>query len=296
MMFLGSFSGYSIDVTPINSDTTEYIEIENGIFDEVYMDGDTTIEYDTNIPDWGYTTILDAKFKNNILAGNVDFTLASISDMVIKKRKYGNYKWITIDKIPIVTEQDFNRYFNDIVVASKTKYQYAAVPIINGAEGTYQIIDVDVEFEGAFVIDSTRGYQVYLNMTSDNTTRNIPSNIIEPVNSKYPYIYYHSKMQYDRFPVSGVFIENLGNDEWDIDNGWKYREEIRNFASNQLTKIVKFYDGRIYMACVVDSITESTGNHPDLVTTTMQFVTVGDVESNSDLYYHGFSNYLEVGG
>ena len=43
MMFLGTFIGFktSLDPTPVATGTTEYFEIENGIFDEVYLDSDT---------------------------------------------------------------------------------------------------------------------------------------------------------------------------------------------------------------------------------------------------------------
>ena len=294
-MFIGSFFGCSIDTTPLDVGTTEYIEIENAIFDEVYMDSDTNVEYDMVIPKWGYSTIMNAKFKNNLLAGNVDFTLDSISDMRIRKRKKGDYKWTTIHNVPIVDEESFDFFYNDFIVASHTKYEWAAVPIINGVEGTYQIIECEVNFEGAFVSDINNTYHVYLNMTSDSLIRAIPATVIEPVGSKYPYVYYHSRQQYDRFPLSGLFAERIGCDEWDFDNGWRYRKALRDFASNQLTKIVRFYDGRIYMAASIETISENVNGHPDAVMTTMQFVEVGDPESNSDLYYHGFTNFLEAG-
>lgn len=299
MMFLGSFlsDATSLDATPLAYGTTEYISIENGVYDEVQMDSDVTAENDTDIPEWGYTTILNAKFKNNILAGNVDFTLASISDLVIKKRKQGDYKWTTIHKVPIETEDDFNFFQNDIVVASQTTYEYVAVPIVNDVEGTQQTIDVDVDFEGAFIIDPTMGYQVILNLARESLTRPLPTSVLEPVNCKYPYINHYSKIQYDKFSVTGTFIElDASNCVWNVQDGWRYRKALRDFISNQHAKIVKFYNGEIHMACAVDQISEAPDSHPDNIITTISFVECGDVESNSDLYYHGFTNFLEVIG
>ena len=86
-MFLGGFvsSASSLDATPIASQTTEYVEIENAIFDEVYMDSDTSLSPFINNPDWGHTTLMNAKFNNNILAGNVDY-------IILLRRIYnGNY-------------------------------------------------------------------------------------------------------------------------------------------------------------------------------------------------------------
>lgn len=297
MMFLGGFLACdtSMNPTPLAPDTMEYFEIENGIFDEVYIDGDTNRTPTTEIPEWGYSTILDAKFHGNILAGNVDFTLSSISDMLIKKRKKGSYKWTTIHKIPISTEEDFDFFYNDIVVASKTSYEYAAVPIVNGVEGTYQIIDVDVWFEGAFIIDPTHGYQVIAEFKREQLTRGIPSTIIEPVNATYAYTNYYAKKKYDSFSISGIFVElDWDSCSFDLENGWKYRKAFRDFISNQRSKIVKIYDGQMYMMNVIDQITENYDSHPEAVVTTIPLVECGDIESNKDLYYHGFINYLEV--
>lgn len=294
-MFVGSFLSCSIDASPLDTGKTEYVEITNGIFDEVYMDSDVEKPYDMLIPEWDYSTLLHAKFKNNLLAGNVDFTLDSISNMFIKRRMEGSYKWVTLHNVPIVDQESLNFFFNDISAASNTKYDYAAVPIINGVEGTYQVVSCETYFEGAFIIDPTHSYQLLLNMDGTNLSRNNPSEVIEPPSSRYPYVNYYSMQRYEKFSLSGIFIERIGDYDWDISHGWKYRRALRDFATNHLTKIVKFYDGRLYMACVVDSITENATGHPDAITTTMQFVEVGDPESNSDLYYHGFISYLEVG-
>ena len=296
MIFLGAISAMEINATPVNSDTTEYIQIENAIYDELYVDSDVTAEYDTTIPEWGYTTILDAKFRNNILAGNVDFTLSSISNLLVKKRKQGDYKWTTIHNVPINSDGDFDFFYNDIVVASNTTYEYAAVPIIGGVEGTYQIVDVDVKFEGCFIIDPTYGYQVIGELHRDNLTRGIPSNIIETVHSPYPYVHYYSEIKYDKFTVSGLWAElNRDTCRFDMDNAWKYRKALRDFLSNRHSKIVKWYDGQIYMACVVDQVSETMNKPHQHVITSVPFVEVGNVESNHDLYYHGFIEYLEVG-
>lgn len=297
-MFIGAFLAYdtSFDATPVDTGSTEYFEIENAVFDDVYIDNNTDLEYSTEISEWYYTTVLHAKFKNNILAGNVDFTLASISALVIKKKIEGSYKWVKLYEKEINTAEDFDFFLNDIAVASKTNYQYAAVPITNGVEGTYQITSVYVEFENAFIIDPTYGYQLIANLSKPSLTRNNPSTILEPINSKYPFVNYYSTLQYDRFTVSGLFV-NLDKNTCalDTENGWRLRKEIRDFLTNKRSKIVKFYNGEIYMAAVVDAIQENQDGHPDNVNMTINFVEVGDVNNGRDLYYHGFINYLEVG-
>jgi len=297
-MFLGGFlaSTSSLDATPVASENTTLVEISNGVFDDLFVDSNINLPYNTTIPSWDYTTLFHAHFQDNILAGNVNFTLSTISALVLKRRKKGTFLWTPLYSQAVTQEEDLDFYFNDITVASNTTYEYAAVPIINYAEGTYQTTSVDVEFDGAFILDNTKAYQVIANLSRPNLTRNNPSSVIEPVNSKYPYINYYSQSQYDSFTLTGMFI-SIDRDkcEFDFENGWRFRKEVRDFLTNRRSKIVKLYDGQIYMAAVTDNIQESTDGHPENVNTTINFIEVGDVDNGADLYYHGFSNYLEVG-
>lgn len=297
-MFLGAFLSLdtSIAATTLDTDMTSSIVIENGIYDDLFVDMNTDLEYSTTIPKWDYTTVMYARFRNNLLAGNVDFTLATISELILKKREYGSYNWTTIFSKTIKSEEDLDFFYNDIVVASNTRYQYAAVPVLGGAEGEYQVTNVDVSFDGCFIIDPTNGYKLIANLTRSSLSRNNPANIIEPINSKYPYVNYYSQSQYDSFTISGLFAPfNPNTCEFDSQNGWKYRKKVRDFLTNRRSKIVKLYDGQIYMASVVDAIQESIDGHPENVNMTINFVEVGDVNNGSDLYYHGFTDFLEAG-
>ena len=159
-----------------------------------------------------------------------------------------------------------------------------------------QTVGVYVEFDGAFIMDTTKGYHIIANLSKNNLSRNVYGSTLEPINSKYPYINYYSELDYDKFAITGMFVDyDPQTCTFDFENGWKVRKEARQFLNNKRTKIVKLYNGEIYMAAVVDQITETADRHPDNVNTTVNFVEVGDVSNNSDLYYHGFTNYLEVG-
>ena len=296
-MFLGAFLALdtSMTATIVDAGMTTSITLENGVYDDLFVDMNTDLEYSTEIPEWDYTTVMYARFRNNILAGNVDFTLSTISELILKKREYGSYNWVTIFTKKIKSEEDLDFFYNDIVVASNTKYQYAAVPVLGGAEGTYQLTEVDVSFDGCFIIDPVKGYKLVANLTRNTLSRNNPATVIEPINSKYPYVNYYSQSQYDSFTVSGLFAPINKDCTFDTKNGWKYRKEIRDFLTNRRSKIVKFYDGQMYMAAVVDAIQESIDGHPENVNMTINFVEVGDVYDGKDLYYHGFTDFLEAG-
>lgn len=219
----------------------------------------------------------------------------SVSALLIKKRKKDEYKWTTIHRIDIAKEEDFNFAYNDLTAASMTTYEYAAVPIVNGVEGTYNSIDVDVWFDGAFVMDYTYGYHIILNYSRDSLTRTIPSSVVETMDSKYPYIFYTSDINYDKIQVSGIFLDlNRDTCQFDVTQGYKLRKEVRDFLNNHKAKIVKMFDGQIYLANIIDQISETIDGNPYSVSTTFTAIECGDVENNEDLYDHGFAEYLEV--
>lgn len=300
-MFIGSFLQYNMSLDPalIDSDSQlEELVIENGIFSDVYMDANTALTPDMNIPEWGHTTVLHADFNGNLLAGNIKFPIESISKLLVKKRVSNTMQFTKILEIEVNGDKNkLNFYYNDILVASKTNYEYAVVPVVNGVEkANPQTISVDVEFDGAFIMDTTKGFHIIANLSKNNLSRNVHGSTLEPINSKYPYINYYSNLDYDSFSITGVFVDyDPQKCHFDFENSWKTRKEARQFLNNKKTKIVKLWNGEIYMANVIDQITESVDRHPDVVNTTVNFVEVGDVYDNFDLYYHGFTNYLEVG-
>lgn len=300
-MFLGSFLKYnmSLDPTPVSYEPSmEKITIENGVFSDLYIDKNTNLEFSTSVPNWNHTTVLHAKFENNLLAGNIKFPIESISKLIIKKRVENDLKLTKILEIDVNGDKEkLNFYYNDILVASKTNYEYAAVPVVNGVEkANPQTISVYVEFDGAFIMDTTKGYHIIANLSKNNLSRSVYGSTLEPINSKYPYINYYSALDYDKFSITGMFVDyDPQTCTFDFENSWKTRKEARQFLNNKKTKIVKLYNGEIYMTSVVDQITETADGHPDNVNTTVNFVEVGDVYNNADLYYHGFTNYLEVG-
>lgn len=300
-MFLGSFLKYnmSLDPTPVPYHASvEKITIENGVFSDLYIDSNLTRDPFADIEEWDHTTVLHATFDGNLLAGNIKFPIESISKLLVKKRVDGDLQFTKILEIDINGDKEkLNFYYNDILVASKTNYEYAIVPVVNGVEkANPQTISVYVEFDGAFIMDTTKGYHIIANLSKNNLSRNVYGSTLEPINSKYPYINYYSELDYDKFAITGMFVDyDPQTCTFDFENGWKVRKEARQFLNNKRTKIVKLYNGEIYMAAVVDQITEAADGHPDNVNTTVNFVEVGNVYNNSDLYYHGFTNYLEVG-
>ena len=62
---------------------------------------------------------------------------------------------------------------------------------------------------------------------------------------------------------------------------------------NDNTKIIKLYDGRIFLCEIVDAIPDSNDEHREVHSIEYNFIEVGSVESNKDMYNGGFLDVSE---
>ena len=70
--------GNALDPTPTNVNNITATRLQNGIFDHFNVTRNVTFDYSSIIPiDWDIDTIMDANFKGNISAGNVDIAGSS---------------------------------------------------------------------------------------------------------------------------------------------------------------------------------------------------------------------------
>lgn len=63
------------------------IQIQNGLYDEIFVDENTNIGNNTNKENWTATTVINAKFQNNLEAGNMTNSGIPIEKLRFKKEK-----------------------------------------------------------------------------------------------------------------------------------------------------------------------------------------------------------------
>ena len=122
-------------LTPTGIRNINYVELSNGIYDDLYITKDTECELTNECPkEWDFNTILWAKFNNTTNAGNVDWNLETVSHIILKSRTDGQFKWKTIAVKKVESIEDFVINYPDYFVASGQPVEYAIVPVLNGAE------------------------------------------------------------------------------------------------------------------------------------------------------------------
>ncbi|WP_206459470.1 hypothetical protein [Anaerovorax sp. IOR16] len=279
----------TMDSTPLNLSNVSNLVIKNGIFDDVYITKDTSFNIDDPIPtEWDFNTILHATFDNTLVAGNTDYSVSQVEKIRIKRRKKGEFKWITLFEKEIKKVEDFNTFFYDDYARSGVEYEYGYVPVINGIEGDIIFYSILSEFDEVFIIEKDKKFKTELNMSFSCIKVNT-SSTFKLMNKKYPVVLSKGDGGFYKGTMSATFVEK---DEskciYKFDSEWEYRSGFVEFALNGEPKILKHYDGRMWMIMIVDDISENESNHWQGIITTFNWNEIGDCENAKELYANNF--------
>ena len=114
--------------------------------------------------------------------------------------------------------------------------------------------------------------------------------------NKYPFLFYGSEANYYTGSFSGVGIRfQHTDDSFDIDGGNAFRDELSAWLTDTKAKVLKMEDGREWLIGINGNVTVSCSEHVDKGTIEFEFVEIGSIESEADMYNNGLSSY-EPGG
>lgn len=301
MFFLGTtFLGLAetSEPSPTCVDDINYIELKNGVYDDLYMTRNTDMVIDTEIPDeWDVDTILHAKFDGTTSAGNVDWNPDNTTHLVVKRRAKGTYDWLDIKVQEIHEHADLNFSGEDKFARANTEYEYALVPYFHGDIGNYGITSVLSEFSMLYLIGTDKTIPIIDTDGYVDTTRNIKGASVERLNFKYPVFFTNSIANYDTGSVKGMAYETKdeesGCQTYENSPNYDYQKSYMDFLTDGRPKVLKHFDGREWLIQVTPSPTDSADTSYDIRHIEFQWVEIGDTMSNEDLYNAGLLNVPE---
>lgn len=243
-----SFCNYSfcsgkdvLNPIPTNTDDIKQVRIQNAIFEHIDITRNTIFDYTTELPKWDFDTIIACDFEDGTGAGNVEFTLSQLSSIRIKRRKKGDFNWITVQEIPINDRADLNSIRRDYFVPSYEEFEYALVPILNGVEGKYILGSIETEFNGVFISDINQTYKLNAQVSYNNRSSMQSVGQITPLGRRYPVIIKNGKANYEMGSVSGMLLGKNYEDTHEINRKDIVDEinEFVDFLKNGKPKILK---------------------------------------------------------
>lgn len=284
-------------LTPTGLENINYIELRNGIYDGLYVTKAADFELTHKFPEeWDFDTILWAKFHGTTNAGNVDWDLKNTSHIILKSRTEGNFQWKTIAVKEIHTIEDFVMNYPDYFVASGQTVEYALLPVLYGLEGNYATTSVNSVFSKLFLVEGNTVWGTEITDCHCNTTRNTPSSTVELLNSRYPVFVRNTMANYDTGSCMGAFIpfSNEASCELAYDSGHdyqriEYQRGFMDFISDSIPKILKLPDGRLWLVQVTPGSADTANTTYNDREISWSWVEIGNVNSEEDLYYLGFS-------
>lgn len=288
-MFIGTFASCpeALTGTGIKEEVFTTITLRNMILDELYATKDVLIKFNWNIPvDWTFNTHLHALFRNDLYAGNVTYSESIVQKVKIKKRFMGNFTWKTIYEKEIHSNEDFAIEFYDYLEPSNTDIEYAYVAVISNADMDTISTSVHSEFECYFMVGQKECFPLELDVENE-VTFNRESKTISALGSKYPYVVSNGISQYYSGTLNATFIECKKCD-FDVDNGWSYRNRIDQFLADGKAKILKSFEGDIYMVNIVGGFPRTKNGHYQNISHQIEWVETGDPTSIAGLYDNGF--------
>lgn len=291
-MFLGAaFASSAVSNSTVSNGAVTKVKISDCIIDEFYAQRGALLEFDWKIPtEWGVNTALHATYQNSIKAGNIYYSDKTVTQVKIKKRYVGDFDWRTIYIQDIKTDDDFKVVFYDYFSPAGKAVEYAYVLNVGGKDEEAATNVITPEFDTYFICGRNgESYPMILNM-ENNITYNRESNVITTLGRKYPYVNNNGLNQYYSGSINVSFIELDGNCRFDAENAWKYRNEIDQFLANGEPKILKSFEGDIWLVDVINSIPRSNAGHYQLIDQQIEWVEVGNPYSIGDLYDNGFIN------
>lgn len=282
-------SGDSISSTPTLVNDITYISISNGIYDELFSTDNPDLKMDEFSKVWDYDTRFYAKFQNNLLAGNVNYTANTVSSVRIKRRKNNEHTWFTLFEIPIETNDDFQFELTDRYAQGSQDYYYALVPVIENVEGNINKNSITSEFHDYFILDKDVSYHIIFN-TSLNVELNKNIGIVSTLGKKYPFVISNGMSKYKTGSLNFSLAPMIGC-KIDVVNGYNYRTQFEEWITNGKPKILKDWTGQIYLMNITSSIPIDYSFY-QLPSYEIQFTEIGNVFDENDMYNNGMIDII----
>ena len=304
MIFFGSLLSadvMSVACTPTDIDNINKIELSNGVYDELFATNDVESELKETIQqEWDFNTILHATFDGNALAGNINWAIDTISDIAIKRRKVGEFNWITLETKEVNSFDDFSIVGIDKTAAPNFEYEYVVIPVLNGIEGNYSsATPLKVVSNSLVVLDKDEMWATVVTDGFCDEVTNVPNSVITTMNDIYPTIISNTSANYKTITVNCQFFPADENgcltsiDTMDPAEITANNNAFMKFLNNKKPKILKNLDGRIWLVYVTTPPTNSADNNYLLRKITFGCTEIGDVNSEEDLYYAGLITSTE---
>ncbi|MEX3625176.1 hypothetical protein [Viridibacillus arvi] len=283
--FFGFEEGSVFD-TPICTEMLDEFTLNEGTYDEVYVDLDTRIPNTTDKPlMWNIQTVLDAKFTGDLDAGSLGADGFKVTHIQLYRSVYGSDKWDLIAQFEY--DKEYNVYdYVDRYVQNGATYKYAIVPVANEVLGEMLTSEkVDVHYEGIFLTDRKENRRLEYDIDLGDINYNTSSSVNAPLNGQYPIVVFgntnYRTGTLATLPLSQSTIKMAGAG---ID---KLQEQVNrnkwiDFINNRKAKVLRMDSGVLMLVITEKPRIAHKDNESlrDLANISFDYSEIGDLNFN----------------
>jgi hypothetical protein len=164
--------------------------VSNGIYDEIKIDETLDSINSIEKEDWTLDTAFNAKFQNNLEAGNLSNNGIPIQYIRFKRRKIGELNWETmVDEVFYKDIENYNVI--DYFIENATEYEYMLVPVTQSTEGQGVSSSIETDYFSLFLTGrdnegNLKNYPLRFDMKTSDITTNADVTYQKTLSSKYP--------------------------------------------------------------------------------------------------------------
>lgn len=291
----------SYNFTGLNVGSSYYITIEVTTTQGMTMSAQSstfTVNIDT--PTLGKATVVNNACDGyiSVISNLSEEYDESITNILVKRQDVADVSgaWLTLYSQPVTQASDMDFTFIDFLNQYGKTYKYALVPLLTQTqsgvevevEGGYTVSDeVQSVFDGVFVADNTAIYKLKAGVNYGDLSKVQEVGSINTIGSQYPIIVSNSKVDYRTASLSTTIVADdyYNNGNLNRMDMVQKRELMESFFTNKRAKILKDWNGNIWLVVFIDNINISFINEygMGIATLTATWTEIGDVTSEEDL-------------
>lgn len=263
-----------------------------------------TFVVNVNAPTLGKATVINNTCNGYIsVTSNLSSSYSSdIKKILVKRKDIDDVTgtWLTLFSIDIHQASDMNFTVIDFYNQYGKTYQYALVPMIiqtqSGVtveiEGGYTVSDKVLSiFDDVFIVDNTGSQKLKAGVGYNDVTTNQSVGVIVPIGGKYPIIVTNSHVQYHTGSLFAYILPENYYTVYQLNRKdmVSRRIAIENFLTNKSPKILKDWNGNIWLIMITDNVSVSFNNEwgMGLGTFSASWTEIGDANNQEDLENSG---------
>lgn len=240
------------------------LRVSNGIYDEIKIDETLEISDVVNKEDWSLSTVFDAKFQNNLEAGNIQNNSLPIQYLLFERQEQGSLRWEQMCKIPYIKGTE-NYSLIDYYIKNNITYNYRFSPMTQNVIGVGMSTSIKTSYDRLFLSTKDMNMNCGFDLQISEVQNVTNATAIETLVGKYPVVL-NSATKYRKGKLnctvlSNESLNNYGNtNSTTIEAENTLNQKIEEFLTDGKPKLMR-YNNLFIVVKILNATRITDSNH-----------------------------------